>query len=241
MAIEGTNEIHLCLQTDFKPRYFLFEEADEAFSHWYKTFSLGRHSHIDCVALPSSLFRPLVYRKGVRNALLVGEPTEQSFIQKPLGEAPLVLIIDGVEKPSNLGAILRTANAMGVDACILTHTKVDIYHPNVIRASMGAVFDTPVASLPVDDAYQWLCGQNVSVYVSQLRADARPIQGCDLITGAALVVGAEDRGVHAEWLSPRPNVHPVYIPMYGRVDSLNVAQATAMLLYEARRQRGKGE
>lgn len=152
-----------------------------------------------------------------------------------LPSEPLIVVIDGVEKPGNVGAIVRSADGAGADALIVTDPGTDLYNPNAIRASIGTIFRLgPVRATPEATA-AWLATHRIRVVVARLAA-AEPYETTDLTGPLALVVGSEATGVGATWTTP--DVAGVRLPMLGVADSLNVSVAAAILLYEARRQRG---
>ena len=150
---------------------------------------------------------------------------------------PLVVVVEAVEKPGNLGAILRTADGAGADAVIAADARTDLFNPNAIRASLGTIFATPVAAAPSADVLDALSGARIRLVAARVDADAL-YTGADLRGPLALVLGSEAEGLRSAWDDPR--VEPVRIPMGGAADSLNVSVAAAVLLYEAVRQRSAG-
>lgn len=150
-----------------------------------------------------------------------------------LGPDPLVLVTEDVEKPGNLGAILRTADAAGCDA-VIAIGGTDLFNPNVIRASIGTAFAIPLASATADAAIAWLRGRHIRVVAAHVDAKLA-YTGADLRGPLAIVLGSEAHGLTGAWQVP--DVEPVRVPMLGVADSLNVAATAAVLAYEARRQR----
>ena len=146
----------------------------------------------------------------------------------------LFVVLESVEKPGNLGAVLRTADAVGVTAIILVESKVDQYHPNVIRASIGAVFTIPVIVVSNTEALKWLNNNNIKIYSAVLPA-YKSIYDLDLTDNIALVFGTESEGLSDFWLKNSQENYT--IPMKGIVDSLNVSVSVAVSVYEAKRQR----
>ena len=151
------------------------------------------------------------------------------------GEEPLVVVVEAVEKPGNLGAILRTADGAGVDAVIAADPRTDLFNPNAIRASLGTVFTRPVAAAPTAEVLAWLADRGIRPVAARVDAE-RPYTDADLRGPVALVLGSEAEGLRGAW--DDAGVEPVRIPMHGAADSLNVSVAAAVLLYEAVRQRG---
>jgi TrmH family RNA methyltransferase len=150
------------------------------------------------------------------------------------GLLPLILVAESVEKPGNLGAILRSADAAGVDALLVCDPRVDPWNPNVVRASRGAVFSVPVVECDNASALEWLKARGIRTVGATPSAQRRYVD-VNLREAVAIVVGTEDEGLSEFWMS---NVDlSVRIPMQGRVNSLNVSVSAALLLYEAVRQR----
>ncbi len=155
-------------------------------------------------------------------------------IAAALPERPLIAVMERVEKPGNLGALLRSADGAGVDAVIAADPVSDIWNPNAIRASLGTIFSTPVASCSSREALAFLRGLAVSVLAARVEG-ATDYDAVDMTGPVALVVGAESAGLSEAWSGE--GVTPVAIPMLGLADSLNVSASAAVLFYEARRQR----
>ena len=143
-------------------------------------------------------------------------------------------VLEGVEKPGNLGGVLRTADAAGVDAILVCGEGTDIYNPNAIRASLGAIFTVPVIAAATPTLIAWLKAQGLALVATTPAATQRYTQ-VDLTRPVAVIMGSEAEGLSADWLAAADQ--QVLIPMNGDVDSLNVSVATALLLYEAVRQR----
>jgi RNA methyltransferase, TrmH family len=152
-----------------------------------------------------------------------------------LPDAPLIVVVEGVEKPGNLGAILRSADGAGVDAVVAASPRTDLFNPNAIRASAGTMFTVPLGAALTVDVKAWLHGREIRIVAARVDA-ARLYTELDLSGSLALVVGAEADGLTAAWTGD--DVETVRLPMLGAADSLNVSISAAVLLYEARRQRG---
>ena len=160
-------------------------------------------------------------------------PTDLEFLRLPAD--PLVIVVEGVEKPGNLGAVLRTADAAGADAVIAADPRTDLFNPNAIRASLGTIFAMPVVAAPSPLVRAHLVALGLTLVVARVDA-ATPYTGVDLRGSLAIVLGSEADGLTGAWTGP--GVVPVSLPMLGVADSLNVSIAAAVLVYEARRQRG---
>ncbi len=190
---------------------------------------------VEAVEVSRELFERIAYREGVDGWLaLVQTPSHALSAVRPRSPAFLV-VVDAVEKPGNLGAILRTAEAAGVDALISADPVTDWGNPNVVRASKGAVFGVPVATAGSDETIDWLRARGIKSVVTTPQAEKLYTEA-DLTGPVAVVVGSEKYGVSKRWLEEADVA--VRIPMVGRIDSLNVATSAALLIYEVVRQRG---
>lgn len=147
---------------------------------------------------------------------------------------PLIVVVEAVEKPGNLGAILRTADAVGASAVIAADPRTDIFNPNAIRASLGTIFSVPLGVATAAETLTWLVEHGVTPIAARVDAP-EPYTAVDLGGAVAVILGSEAAGLTSTWNDPR--VRPVRIPMLGAADSLNVSVAAAVLLFEARRQR----
>ncbi len=147
---------------------------------------------------------------------------------------PLVVVVEGVEKPGNIGAILRSADGAGADAVIAASPRTDLTNPNVIRASAGTIFAVPVAAANTAEVIDWLREQGLRVLAARV-GDGRPYTDADLSGPIAIVLGSEADGLTDAWYAP--DIAALHLPMHGIADSLNVSVSAAVLLYEARRQR----
>jgi TrmH family RNA methyltransferase len=224
LAIEGgivVEEIYcrkLASQEELSPSLLSRKECEET-----KFFEVG-----------NSAFEKISYRAGSSGVIAVARKPQRSMKDLPSANDPLYIIVDEVEKPGNLGAVLRSADGAGVTGVIASDERTDLYNPNVIRASLGTIFTVPTVVATTDEAIQWLRSKNVQIVVTSPAADTLYSE-VDLTGPTAIVVGSEDRGARREWLEAADL--SVRIPMKGSADSLNVAQSATILVYEALRQR----
>jgi TrmH family RNA methyltransferase len=179
-------------------------------------------------------FAKIAYREDSGGLVAVAERPRTGFDRLSGSPDALFLVVDAVEKPGNLGALLRSADAVGVTGLIVASPGVDLFNPNAIRASLGAVFTVPLAAGAPEEAIAWLKGKGVRIVVTTPNAATR-YSDANLTRSAAIVVGREDTGVSRPWIEAADLA--ISIPMRGAVDSLNVSAAAAILLYEALRQR----
>jgi TrmH family RNA methyltransferase len=167
----------------------------------------------------------------LRSALPLGSSKNSQFSIK---NTPLVVVLESVEKPGNLGAILRSAEAAGIDALIVCDPLTDLYNPNVIRASIGGVFCVPTAVCTSQECIAFLKQHGIKILTAQLQ-DSYEYYDYDMTQGTAIVMGTESTGLTNQWREAA-DAH-IRIPMLGRLDSLNVSVSAAILMYEAVRQR----
>jgi len=194
---------------------------------------LRRHG-VQIIRLSRAAFEKVAYREGPDGLLAVVDDVARDLAGLSVGAADLILLCQGIEKPGNLGAMLRTADAAGADAVVAADPVTDWGNPNVVRASKGTVFAVPVASATTDDTVAWLRDNDVALVVSTPDTDA-DYTDVDYTSRVAIAVGAEKHGADDVLLAAA--AQRVRIPMAGRANSLNVAASAAILLYEAVRQR----
>jgi TrmH family RNA methyltransferase len=179
-------------------------------------------------------FRKMSYRDTPDGLMALSPLVGKTLDELELPENPLILIAEDLEKPGNLGTILRTADATGVDAVIACDHKTDLNNPNVIRASIGTLFFMPVAEASTEETLEWLAANSIQTVAAVPGAENEYTE-IDMQKGTAIVVGAEDEGLTQRWIDACSE--KVGIPMLGKNDSLNVSTAAAIMLYEAVRQR----
>jgi len=180
------------------------------------------------------VFSQISYGERLEGILAVGEPPQHSFDEFKSKKDFLFIVVEGVEKPGNLGAILRTCDGAGVDGIIVCDNQTDIYNPNVIRSSLGTIFSKKVIKSSPEDAFQFLKSNNVKICATLPQAQKIYTQA-NLVGSLAIVVGSEHAGLSDFWI--RHADECVRIPMIGKADSLNVSASTAILIYETIRQR----
>ena len=188
---------------------------------------------IEYAEISERAFEKLAYGDRADGVILVVRAPRAGLDDLELGPEPLIVVTEDVEKPGNVGAILRSADAVGADAVIAVG-GTDLFNPNVIRASVGTVFTVPVAAASAADAARWLADKGVRVLASLVDAKRLHVEA-DLRGPLAIVLGSESAGLSETWRGP--DVEAVRLPMAGVADSLNVSVAAAVLLYEAWRQR----
>ncbi len=233
-VVEGSREVARAMESGWRPDelYICPDEADDS-ARAMATEAEKRG--VPVFSCSAGAFERMAYRENPDGVLATGPLVARTLDDLHLPEDALLLIAEQVEKPGNLGALLRTADGAGVDAVIVCDPATDIGNPNVIRASIGTVFYLPIALAAPADVVRWLRGKGIRIVTTE--PDAEILHTAADLTGpVAIVVGAEDVGLSPVWT--RCADLRVRIPMLGRNDSLNVSAAAAILLYEAVRQRG---
>jgi TrmH family RNA methyltransferase len=231
--VEGLAEIELALAAGVRLEALYFCPAlasPESLSLADRAQALG--AEVAQVSRP--VFEKISYREGPDGWLAVVPSVASTLDAIELGPQPLVVVCAGLEKPGNLGAILRTADAAGVAAVIAADPVTDWGNPNVVRASKGAVFSVPVASGTSAQVLDWISGRGLRIVAATPDA-AQLVTGTDMTGPTAIAVGAEQTGLTSEWLKCADE--KVRIPMFGKADSLNVSISAAIIAYEAVRQR----
>lgn len=229
VVVEGLREIGIAVSNGFKlTRLFVCPEIADPASY----ISLA---HSDSTTFISqAVFEKLAYREGSDGCIAVIEPKDVSLNNLKLRETPLLLVLEAIEKPGNLGAILRTADAVQADAVVVCDPLTDLYNPNVIRSSIGCIFSRQVVACTSEEAMSWLKEHKFATYAAELTA-SQPYHQFDYTSPTAFVMGTEAEGLTQQWIDFCD--HRIIIPMSGSIDSLNVSVSTAVLAFEAMRQR----
>lgn len=229
VVVEGLREIGIAVSNGFKLAhlYVCPEIADSA-----SYASLCDSDNITFVS--AVVFEKLAYREGSDGCIAVIEPKKLHLGDIRLREMPLVIVLEAVEKPGNLGAILRTADAVQADAVVVCDPLTDLYNPNVIRSSIGCIFSRQVVACTSEEAMAWIKEHKITSYAAELSASL-PYHQFDYTSPTAFVMGTEADGLTQQWITFCD--HRVIIPMSGSIDSLNVSVSTAVLAFEAMRQR----
>lgn len=229
--VEGAKEVRMALEAGYRiGNIFYCEEIIN------KSESLDLLSN-DKLLIPVSkeVFDKIAIRESTGGILAVAEQKPHRLEEIRLSKNPLILVLEAVEKPGNLGAILRTADAAGVDAVIICDPQTDFYNPNVIRSSVGCVFTTQIASATSEETITWLTKHGIKIFCTYLKA-SKPYHETDFTQPAAIVMGTEAIGLSESWV--QNSTANIIIPMQGKIDSMNVSNAAAVVVFEAMRQRG---
>lgn len=227
--VEGQKEIALALEAGYEAEQLLFcPEITPA--NMLPSFGTS-----PSVPLARAVFEKIAYRESTGGVIAVMRQKKHALSDIRLPDNPLVVVIEAVEKPGNLGAILRTSDAAGVDAVIVCDPLTDFYNPNVIRSSVGCVFTNQLASATSEETIRWLQHHGLAIICTYLEAST-PYHLTDYKKPCAIVLGTEATGLSDRWV--KNATINIIIPMQGKIDSMNVSTAAAVVVYEARRQRG---
>ncbi|MEY2971581.1 MAG: hypothetical protein RL738_422 [Bacteroidota bacterium] len=226
VVVEGVREIERAVAAGWSLRQTFWQPSTSALPQW----AVGKGQHFRCAP---AVYDKLVLRENGAGAVALVDQPDARLDALVLPKNPWIMVLDGLEKPGNVGAILRTAEAVGVDAVVFSSLDCDPYSPQSVRNSTGALFSLRLASAPREAVQVWLAEHGITAYALHLEG-ATPHHDVDWRAASAMVMGPEDRGLEASWAGAQR----VKIPMRGRVDSLNVSVAAAVVLYEGLRQRG---
>jgi len=228
--IEGKREIDLAIEAGYKIGNIFF--CDEIISEDEIPDSLKEKKLV--IPVSKEVFEKIAVRESTGGMIAVAEQKPHLLEQIKLKKNPLILVLESVEKPGNLGAILRTADAAAVDAVIICDPQTDFYNPNVIRSSVGCVFTNQLAAVSSDEAIAWLKKNQVKIFCTSLQA-SKPYHQIDFTQPTAIVMGTEATGLSEVWT--KNSDANIIIPMQGKIDSMNVSNAAAVVVFEVLRQR----
>jgi len=232
--VEGRKEIELALKAKVPIQSVFF--CQELIHPADFEPILSKISTNKVFQVTKQVFEKIAYRENSFGVVLVVEPPQHTLKTLKLSLKPLLIILENVEKPGNLGAILRTADAAGVDAVLVCNPQTDLLNPNVVRASLGCIFTTQVATCSNQEALEFLKKRNIQILATALTACV-PYTQVDFRKPTALLMGTEATGLSDFWLQSA--TQNIIIPMRGEIDSMNVSVATAVVVFEALRQRNK--
>ncbi len=229
--IEGVREITLALKGGYELETILFNP--EIISSEQLNDLTTRQ--LDTIEITAEVYQKLAYRDTTEGILAVAKSKNYGIESLKLNtKNPLILIAEAPEKPGNIGALLRTADAARVDAVIIANPKTDLYNPNIIRSSVGCVFTNQIATGTTSEIIAFLKSKNINIYCAALQASVT-YHTQDFTKPTAIVVGTEATGLSDEWL--KNATQNIIIPMQGDIDSMNVSVAAGILIFEAKRQR----
>lgn len=228
-VVEGKREIQLAIKGGYTITTILYvsDKVDDTF--------LNQHYGFEIIQVSSEVYQKIAYRESTEGLMAIVKSKELSLNHIQFkNKNPLVLVAEGIEKPGNIGAMLRTADAANIDAVILANSKTDLYNPNVIRSSVGGVFTNQIAMGTSEEVVQFLKEKSINIYSATLQNSNLYTQE-NYSEATAMVVGTEATGLTQIWREKA--TQNINIPMKGQIDSMNVSVAAAILIFEAKRQR----
>ncbi|MGY5352803.1 TrmH family RNA methyltransferase [Wenyingzhuangia sp. IMCC45533] len=229
--VEGKREISLAVQGGYKIKQLLYFPA--LLSTDFNVTNIGAEEYIE---VSKEVYEKIAYRSTTEGLLAViyDKILNLESLQYKTS-SPLILVAEAPEKPGNIGAMLRTADAANVDAVLIANPKTDLFNPNIIRSSVGCIFTTQIATGTTQEILNYLKEQRIKTYAAALKDDAKNYHEQNFVSATAIVVGTEAVGLSDEWLDAADE--KIIIPMLGKIDSMNVSVAAGILVYEAKRQR----
>ena len=233
IVIEGQREIRLAAISGFHITDLFYCPAIISESD-LGLLSPELGENIEMSELSVDVFNRIAYRNDSGGVIALAIPRRLQFSDLQLSKKPLLLVLETVEKPGNLGALLRTADASGLDAVIICDPQTDIYNPNTIRSAIGCIFTMPVVTTTSGEAINWLRAAGIRMFGTALTA-THLYHETDFRQPSAIIMGAEATGLSDKWLDEADDL--IKIPMRGKIDSMNVSASAAIVIFEAMRQR----
>ena len=229
-VVEGIRELQHCLNAGYTINSIFFcpELTDTGALSSLLSESIASYE------VSPEVYEKIAYRGSTEGVIATVQSKQLALKDLHLSKQPLLIVLESVEKPGNLGAILRSADAAGADAVIICDPLTDLYNPNLIRSSIGAIFSVPCIACSSDDCINFLKQNNINILTAQLQ-DSKLYYDTDMTCGTAIIMGTESTGLTDVWRKAA-DAH-IRIPMLGQLDSLNVSVIAAILLFEAVRQR----
>ena len=228
--IEGMREIELAIKGKYELETILFLPELVTSQQITKL----TNNQIDLIEISKEVYQKLAYRDTTEGILAVAKTKSLQLSDLKLPENPLILVMEALEKPGNIGAILRTCDAAKIDAVIIANPKTDLYNPNIVRSSVGCLFTNQIATGTTEEIIDFLIQNNINFFSATLQ-NSTSYHTQNYTTPTAIVVGTEATGLTQLWRQKA--TQNIIIPMQGEIDSMNVSVAAAILIFEAKRQR----
>ena len=229
--IEGMREIELAIKGNYEIETILF--LPDLVSEQQITKLTNKQ--INLIEISIEVYQKLAYRDTTEGVIAVAKIKSTQLSDLKLPKNPLIVVMEAIEKPGNIGAMLRTCDAANVDAVIIANSKSDLYNPNTVRSSVGCLFTNQIAMASTEEAIAFLLKNNINFYSATLQ-NSTSYHTQDYTQPTAIVVGTEATGLSQPWREKA--TQNIIIPMQGEIDSMNVSVAVAILIFEAKRQRG---
>jgi TrmH family RNA methyltransferase len=233
-VVEGRRELQHCLDAGYEVETVFVSSQIPATGNMAQPNSQFSILNSQFITVSPQVYEKIAYRGSTEGVIAIVRSRPITLDDLQLPENPLVVVLESVEKPGNLGAVLRSADAARADAVIVCDPLTDLYNPNLIRASIGAIFTVPCVACTTEQCIAFLRDRGIGILTAQLQ-DSHLYYDTDMTGPTALVMGTEATGLTQPWRDAA-TAH-IRIPMLGRLDSLNVSVSTAILLFEAVRQR----
>ncbi len=234
-VLEGIKELQLAIKAGYSIETLLFYEGLMTLEG-LQTLLGATAPKPELIAVTKEVYEKLAYRDSTGGIVAIGRCKTHDLESLVLNKRnPLILVAEAPEKPGNIGALLRTADAAGLDAVIIANGKTDLYNPNIIRSSVGCLFTNNIALGSTGDIISYLKRKEITIYCAALSASKNYVE-VDFKKPSAIVVGTESTGLSNTWLEASDQ--NIVIPMQGEIDSMNVSVSAAILIFEAKRQRG---
>ena len=229
--IEGMREIELAIKGNYEIETILF--LPDLVSE--QQITKLTNNQINLIEISIEVYQKLAYRDTTEGIIAVAKIKSSQLSDLKLPKNPLIVVMEAIEKPGNIGAVLRTCDAAKIDAVIIANSKSDLYNPNTVRSSVGCLFTNQIAMASTEEAIAFLLKNNINFYSATLQ-NSTSYHTQDYTQPTAIVLGTEATGLSQPWREKATK--NIIIPMQGEIDSLNVSVAAAILIFEAKRQRG---
>ncbi|MRH99073.1 RNA methyltransferase [Kriegella sp. EG-1] len=231
--LEGLRELQLALHGKYTIKSLLFLEDLIEIEALIKMFN-GNNSP-EIISISKAVYQKLAYRETTEGIIAIVESKDHDLSSLNIkNKNPLILVLESPEKPGNIGAMLRTADAANIDAVIIADPKSDLYNPNIIRSSVGCVFTNNIAIASSKEVISFLKENNIEIFTASLEA-SKNYTTIDFTGASAITMGTESTGLTSKWIDNSDQ--NLIIPMSGQIDSMNVSVSAAILIFEAKRQR----
>ena len=229
--IEGIRELDIAIKSNYSIKKIMFNPNLISFDKVEKYLN----SNTECIELNDKVYEKISYRSTTEGIIAIANKKNHELNKLKLqSKSPLILVLDGIEKPGNIGALLRTSDAANLDAIFIVNQKTDLYNPNIIRSSLGCLFSNNIVLSNIEDTITFLNKKNIKIFSTSLNS-SKEYQKIKYKQACAIVLGSEDKGISDIWQSISDDL--IYIPIQGHIDSLNVSNSGAIIIYEAKRQR----
>ncbi|WP_417359888.1 TrmH family RNA methyltransferase [Galbibacter sp.] len=232
-VLEGIRELQLAIKAGYTIESMWFDPEIIALDELIGLTGIQNSEYY--VQITKEVYQKLAYRQTTEGVIAVVRSITHNLDQLTLGNKPLILVAEAPEKPGNIGALLRTADAAKLDAVIIANPKTDLYNPNIIRSSVGCLFTNTIATASTAEIIEFLKAKGIQIHAAALTASVN-YSTVDYNKPTAIVVGTEATGLSETWLENSDQ--NIIIPMQGEIDSMNVSVSAAIIIFEAKRQRG---